>query len=245
MHQFCLIILYIKPVDYIKTWQTVKLISEQFDSFSFLIEHLNTDTNRLRYPLCRPSAANAIDSSSSSQQQPSSSVSLSGLINLLPPSFPPLFLLSHLPLTLLHPFLPFLCSIPFYSLLHVSPPPSSTALLLSSSPFSSSSSFCLPPTVIYVCVIDEQSGGCKELVNLLSRKKKTHLSPHLHNAKTGLNATDAKRELLMLHMLRESLKRCICREKVSKCPLKLKMLFLLFMDVHFLPHIIQIRDAPV
>lgn len=73
-----------------------------------------------------------------------------------------------------------------------------------------------------MCVIDEQSGGCKELVNLLSRKKKTHLSSHLHNAKTGLNATDAKRELLMLHMLRESHNRCICQEKVSKCPLKLK-----------------------
>lgn len=96
-----------------------------------------------------------------------------------------------------------------------------------------------------MCVIDEQSGGCKELVNLLSRKKKTHLSSHLHNAKTGLNATDAKRELLMLHMLRESHNRCICQEKVSKCPLKLKIMFLLFMDVHFLPHIIQVRDAPV
>lgn len=40
---------------------------EEFDSFSVLIEHLNTVAkNRQSYPLCRPSATAAIDSSSSS-----------------------------------------------------------------------------------------------------------------------------------------------------------------------------------
>lgn len=104
--------------------------SEQFDSFSFLIEHLNTVTQTgcvtpcvgllLPLLLIRPPPRN-------NSPPPLPSVSLSGLINLLPPSLPPLFLLSHLLLTLLHSFLPFLCSIPFYSFMFLPlllrPPP--------------------------------------------------------------------------------------------------------------------------
>lgn len=62
------------------------------------------------------------------------SVSLSGLINLLPPSLSPLFLSSH----------PCLPSLLLFPSLHVSLPSLFTS--------SSSSSFCLPPTVIS-CVL--------------------------------------------------------------------------------------------
>lgn len=58
-----------------------------------------------------------------------------------------LFLLSHVLLTLLHPYLPFLC---FPSLLALVPLPLRPSLLFLPPPFSSSS-FCLPPTVISVC----------------------------------------------------------------------------------------------
>lgn len=44
--------------------------------------------------------------------------------------------------------------------------------------------------------IDQQSGGWKELLNLLSQTE--------DNARVG--ATDASRELFMLHMLREKVK---------------------------------------
>ena len=154
-------------------------------------------------PLCLPS---------SSPLSPLCLPSQASLTFCLPPSLrsssyltsrSPSFTPAVLPLLLLISFAPFL----LLPLLHGSPPsPSSPPPPLSSSPSSSSSSspFCLPPTVISVCVIDDQSGGFKELVNLLPRNKKTHLPSHLHNAKTELNATDAKRELLMLHMLRET-----------------------------------------
>lgn len=76
------------------------------------------------------------------------SVSISGFINLLPPSSP---------LPLISPPAHPPSSLPSFPLLHsilvppcACPPPSLTLPSFSSSPFSSSS-FCLPPTVISVC----------------------------------------------------------------------------------------------
>jgi len=40
-----------------------------------------------------------------------------------------------------------------------------------------------PSSNCHQVFIDEQSGGCKNLLNLLPRRR-THLSPHLHNSKT-------------------------------------------------------------
>lgn len=52
---------------YMDMYLVINIKFKEFDSFSVLIEHLNTVAkNRQSYPLCRPSATAASDSSSSS-----------------------------------------------------------------------------------------------------------------------------------------------------------------------------------